>query len=168
MQADGNAGPNTGECLIPAFPGKVTIMTLPSVAQLKTQAKRLRSALAAKGQTLSHGQALELLSAQYGFRDWNTASATASRPNRMPFGIGDRVEGTYMKQPFKGEILSLARIGASGHYRVTLQFDTAVDVVTFDSFSAYRSRVSCLIGADGIAVKKTSDGAPYLRMQRTD
>ncbi len=143
-------------------------MTLPSIAQLKSQAKRLRSALAAKGQTLSHSQALELLSVQYGFKDWNTASATASRPNRMTIAVGDRVAGSYMKQPFEGEVLSLSRVGPAGHYRVTLQFDAAVDVVTFDSFSAYRSRVSCLIDADGIAVKSTSDGEPYLRLQRTE
>lgn len=142
-------------------------MTLPSVAQLKAQAKRLKAALADKGQKLSHSQALELLSAQYGFKDWNTAHAVASRPNRMILAVGDRVAGTYMKQAFQGEILALARVGPTGQYRVTLQFDEAVDVVTFDSFSAYRSRVTCLIDADGIAVKKTSDGEPYLRLQRT-
>jgi hypothetical protein len=140
-------------------------MTLPSVSQLKSQAKRLRSALAAKGREISHGQALELLSAQYGFKDWNTASAIASRPNRRPFAVGDRVSGRYLKQPFEGEILSLSRVGPAGHTRVTLQFDTAVDVVTFDSFSAYRSRVTCLVGPDGTAVKCTSDGEPHLTMQ---
>jgi len=141
-------------------------MTLPSVAQMKAQAKRLRAALAAKGQDLSHSQALELLSAQYGFKDWNTASATASRPNHMPFSVGDRVSGTYMQQPFDGEILSLSRVGPSGQYRVILQFDTPVDVVTFDSFSAFRSRVNVLIHPDGVAVKSTSNGEPYLRMTR--
>ena len=141
-------------------------MTLPSVDQLKAQAKRLKTALAAKGQKLSHSQALELLSAQYGFKDWNTAHAVASRPNQIGFAVGDRVAGTYMKQPFQGLILALARIGPAGQFRVTLQFDEAVDVVTFDSFSAYRSRVTCLIDAGGTAVKKTSDGDPYLRLQR--
>lgn len=143
-------------------------MTLPSVSQMKTQAKRLRTALAAKGQDLSHSQALELLSVQYGFRDWNTASATAAHPNHMAFAVGDRVSGTYMKQSFQGEILSLTRVGPSGQYRVIVKFDTPVDVVTFDSFSAFRSRVTVLIHADGVAVKRTSDGEPYLRMQRAD
>ncbi|ASP37134.1 glyoxalase superfamily protein [Labrenzia sp. VG12] len=143
-------------------------MTLPSVAQLKAQAKRLKAALAEKGQKLSHSQALELLSAQYGFKDWNTAHAVASRQNQMPLAVGDRVSGSYMKQAFQGEILALARIGPVGQYRVTLQFDEAVDVVTFDSFSAYRSRVTCLIDADGVAIKRTSDGEPYLRLHRAD
>ncbi|WP_428644413.1 glyoxalase superfamily protein [Roseibium sp.] len=140
-------------------------MTLPSVAELKAQAKRLRAALAAKGQNISHSQALELLSAQLGFRDWNTASATASRPNHMVFSVGDRVTGTYLQQPFVGEIKALSKMGSSEHYNVIVLFDTPVDVVTFDSFSAYRSRVTCLIRADGIAVKKTSNGEPYLKMK---
>ncbi len=143
-------------------------MTLPGVADMKAQAKRLRTALAAKGQAISHSQALELLSAQYGFKDWNTASATMSRPNHMPFAVGERVTGTYMQQAFKGEVLSLSKIGESGQYRVTLQFDEPVDVVTFDSFSAYRSRVTCVIHADGVAVKKTSNGEPYLKMKLID
>ena len=143
-------------------------MTLPSVANLKAQAKRLRAALAAKGQDISHSQALELLSAQYGFKDWNTASATAARPNEMQFAVGSRVSGSYLKQPFDGEVLSLSRIVTTGHYRVTIKFDTPVDVVTFDSFSAFRSRVVVVITSDGVAVKRTSDGEPYLRMQTTD
>ncbi|GAB2206937.1 glyoxalase superfamily protein [Roseibium sp. ROS1] len=143
-------------------------MTLPSVANLKAQAKRLRAALAAKGQDISHSQALELLSAQYGFKDWNTVSATAARPNQMQFAVGNRVSGTYMKQPFEGEVLSLTRVGPAGQYRVTIKFDTPVDVVTFDSFSAFRSQVVVLINGDGVAVKRTSDGEPYLRMQRAD
>ncbi|WP_305984242.1 glyoxalase superfamily protein [Roseibium sp. MMSF_3544] len=140
-------------------------MTLPSVDELKSQAKRLKKALNAKGQTLSHGQALELVSAQHGFRDWNTASATALRPNRLPFAVGDRVSGSYMQQAFEGEIVALTKLGAKDRYQVTVQFDQAVDVVTFDSFSAYRSRVTCVIRADGIAVKQTSNGEPYLKMQ---
>ena len=65
-------------------------------------------------------------------------------------------------------MLSLTRVGPAGQYRVTIKFDTPVDVVTFDSFSAFRSRVVVLINGDGVAVKRTSDGEPYLRMQRAD
>ncbi|POF34816.1 glyoxalase superfamily protein [Roseibium marinum] len=143
-------------------------MTLPSVDALKTQARRLRTALAAKGQVLSHSQALELLSAQYGYKDWNTACAAASAAGpALPFAVGDRVCGVYMRQAFSGDIRGLSRVGQSGHFRVTLQFDEPVDVVTFDSFSAHRSRVSCVIREDGIAVKKTSDGEPHLKMKRS-
>ncbi len=143
-------------------------MTLPSVSDLKNQAKRLRTALAAKGQDVTHSQALEILSNQYGFRDWNTACATASRPNHMVFAVGDRVRGTYMQQPFVGEIKALSKVGPADQYNVIVQFDAPVDVVTFDSFSAFRSRVTCLIRADGVAVKKTSNGKPYLEMAVLD
>jgi len=143
-------------------------MTRPGVSELKSQAKRLRKALNENGQSLSHSQALELVSAQHGFRDWNTACATASRPNEFPFSVGTRVSGTYMQQPFRGEITALSKTGPKDQYRVTVQFDEAVDVVTFDSFSAFRSRVTCLVNSDGIAVKKTSNGEPYMRLTVSD
>ncbi|WP_299480121.1 glyoxalase superfamily protein [uncultured Roseibium sp.] len=140
-------------------------MELPSVAELKSQAKRLRKALNENGKSLSHSEALELLSAQYGYRDWNTARASAARINQLSLSVGMRVTGTYMKQAFEGEITSLSFAGSKERYYVTIQFDSPVDVVSFDSFSAFRSRVNCLIGADGVALKRTSDGEPYLKMR---
>lgn len=140
-------------------------MTLPGVAELKAQARRLRAALAANGQTLSHSQALELLSAQHGFRDWNTACAAASSAPAPAIAVGNRVSGHYMRQAFAGEIIGLSRLGRSGHIRVTLQFDQPVDVVSFQSFSAHRSRVTAVIREDGQSVSKTSDGEPHLKMR---
>ncbi|MCV0424246.1 MAG: hypothetical protein K5905_02130 [Roseibium sp.] len=140
-------------------------MTLPSVSDLKAQARRLRTALASNGQTVSHSQALELLSAQYGYRDWNTVCAAAVSETRQPFAIGDRVTGTYMRQPFSGEVRGLSKLAQSGHFRVTLQFDQPVDVVSFDSFSAHRSRVTSVIRRDGVSVSKTSDGEPHLNLK---
>ena len=141
-------------------------MTLPTVSDLKSQAKRLRTALTEQnGQAPSHSRSLELLAAQYGYRNWNTLHAVASGAEKFPFSVGDKVRGYYMQQAFVGEIVGLSKVGPAGHYRVTLQFDTAVDVVQFDSFSSFRSRVSCVIRDDGIALKKTSDGQPYLKMQ---
>jgi catechol 2,3-dioxygenase-like lactoylglutathione lyase family enzyme len=43
--------------------------------QAKTMAKRLRAALAARDIDLPHATALELIAAELGFHDWNTASA---------------------------------------------------------------------------------------------
>lgn len=140
-------------------------MTLANIAELKNQAKRLRNALAENGQPLSHAQALELVSKQHGFKDWNTACASARNPSPRAFMVGDRVTGTYMQQVFTGEIRGLSKVGRHDHIRVDVQFDQPVDVVTFDSFSSYRSRVSCVVDEDGIAVKKTSNGEPYLRMK---
>lgn len=47
------------------------------IETLKSQAKRLRTHLAAKNIPLSHSQALEAIAVMHGHRDWNTASAVA-------------------------------------------------------------------------------------------
>jgi len=43
--------------------------------QAKVMAKRLRSSLATRDIDLSHSAALELIAAELGFKDWNTAAA---------------------------------------------------------------------------------------------
>lgn len=48
---------------------------MPTIEQAKTMAKRLRSALAAREVNLPHSTALELIAAQLGYDDWNTAAA---------------------------------------------------------------------------------------------
>ncbi len=139
---------------------------LPSLEAIKDQAKRLRARLGAEGSAISHSRALELVAAQYGFRDWNTLAAkVGNRPPLNPWMLGSHVSGNYLGQPFRGEIIAAQAITSRpGYYRITLQFDEAVDVVTFDSFSAFRSRVSATIGEDGRTVEKTSDGRPQLEL----
>lgn len=67
---------------------------LPALEGLKEQAKRLRAALEDEGQSITHSKALELIAAQYGFRDWNTLHAAAgNRPAFNPYLLGSRVEG---------------------------------------------------------------------------
>lgn len=46
-----------------------------SIAQAKLMATKLRAELASREVTISHSAALEIVSQQMGFRDWNTASA---------------------------------------------------------------------------------------------
>jgi len=140
-------------------------MTLPTHTELKAQAKRLRKAIANSGAPRpGHSQSLELIARQYGYRDWNTLNAAASHNGFRPFTVGDRVSGEYLGQAFQGEILGFSKAGSQGAYRVTIQFDTPVDVVTFDSFSAFRSRVTCTIRENGIALSRTSNGRPHLIM----
>jgi hypothetical protein len=43
----------------------------------KAMASRLRARLAGQGADITHGNALELVAAQLGFRDWNTCAAAA-------------------------------------------------------------------------------------------
>ena len=141
----------------------MTISENDRIAGLKNQAKRLRARLAGEGTRISHSQALELVAQQHGARDWNTLHALASRPgNNRPLAVGDRVSGRYLGQPFSGHVHGLSQAGQAGHQHITLHFDEPVDVVTFDSFSAFRQRVSALVGPDGQSPQRTSDGRPQM------
>lgn len=136
-----------------------------SVEELRQQAKRLRNRLAHEGAPVSHGRALELIAAQYGFKDWNTLYAWAGNTPPAPaFAVGQRIAGTYLGQEFLGEIIGLNRLSHTGKYRVTIQFDDPVDVVTFDSFSAFRHRVSAVVDETGISAEKTSNGEPHMQL----
>ena len=46
-----------------------------TIDDAKAMARRLRAALEARGLAASHSDTLELVAAQLGHRDWNTASA---------------------------------------------------------------------------------------------
>lgn len=137
----------------------------PSLAALKTQAKRLRSHLQHDGTSISHSQALEVLAHQHGYRDWNTLYAAAGNHPALPVVVGQPVTGRYLGHPFDGEVTGLRVISdTTDRYRLTVVFDEPVDVVTFDSFSAFRKRVSCTINGDGVTAERTSDGTPHLAL----
>ena len=141
-------------------------LTLPSIDDLKAQARRLRVRLTADGKAIGHGEALELVACQYGYRDWNTLYAAArNQPSRGPVALGSKVRGRYLGQPFQGQVIGIKPLTDHGRYRVTLHFDEAVDVVTFASFSAFRQRVTCTIDRSGRTAEKTSDGRPHLQLE---
>lgn len=52
---------------------------MPTIDQAKAMAKRLRSALAERDIELPHTASLELVAAELGYRDWNTALALLSQ-----------------------------------------------------------------------------------------
>ena len=138
---------------------------LPSLEDLKAQARRLRATLAADGTPVGHGRALELLAHQHGYKDWNTLhAAIGNRPPPAPVAVGARVAGRYLSQPFAGEVIGVQALATPDRFRVTLRFDAPVDVVTFDSFSAYRRRVTCTIDRAGRTAEKTSDGRPHMEL----
>jgi len=139
---------------------------LPSLEGLKEQAKRLRAALGSEGQAINHAKALELIASQYGFRDWNTLhAAVGNRPPLNPWMLGSKVRGFYLGQPFEAEILGVqSMVSQPGRYRLTLHFSEPVDVVTFESFSAFRQRVHCTIDETGRTIEKTSNGRPQLEL----
>ena len=133
-----------------------------TIAQAKQRAKIMRKDLFSRGIKISYGQALERVAAEIGYRDWNTAVARLS--NEPPFSIqvGDTVSGAYLRQNFTGQVLAVREIGGGSHYEVTLHFDEPVDVVTFDSFSAFRQRVNVTVDDTGVSPAKTSDGEPHM------
>ncbi len=134
---------------------------LPTLETAKAQARALRAALQAEGTDISHSAALELVAKSHGMRDWNTLHAAIGNRPPPPLVPGQIVEGRYLKQPFLAEVLGVTQL-SEGRWEVVLQLDTPVDVVTFDSFSNFRSRVTKVIGADGRSFDTTSDGQPHL------
>lgn len=138
--------------------------TYPSIDELKAQARRLRQAMAERGDDMSHSMALELIAKQHGLRDWNTLSALAAKPNDgpdVPFDVGSAVRGRYLNKPFTGKVLAMSA-KSGGLYKITIHFDEPVDVVEFESFSAFRQRINAQVDADGISPRRTSNGIPHL------
>lgn len=140
---------------------------LPPVGALKAQAKNLRARLAEDGDFISHSESLEIIAAQYGRRDWNTLRAEAARRQSSALKVGARLNGRYLRQPFTGEVISLSKLPGD-KTRLAIRFDAPVDVVTFESFSAFRTRVTAVVGADWTSPRKTSDGAPHLAIESVE
>jgi hypothetical protein len=143
----------------------MTHTELSDLTTLKAQAKRLRAALEAEGDFITHSEALELVARQRGYRDWNTLHAAVGNRPREPFAVGERVRGHYLGQAFEGELLSVRRLGDGQAYEITVDFDAPVDVVRFEGFSNFRKRVSMTVGRDGRTVARTSDGRPHLELE---
>lgn len=133
---------------------------------LKAEARALREERATAGEQITHSNALELTARAHGYRDWNTAVASLPEPTASPVGLGDRVTGTYLKQRFAGRVIGASIMPGDRYFRLTIQFDKPVDVVTFDSFSAFRSRVTATVDAYGVSPEHTSDGEPHMRLDR--
>lgn len=141
-------------------------MNIPSILELKTRAKRLRIELDKQGQTISHSGSLELIARELGMKNWNTLFAASG--NRPPiFYVGQKVVGEYLGQAFTATVYGLKHINnkSSGYNRITLNFEEAVDVVTFESFSAFRKRVSATIYDSGNSPQRTSNGKPQLTVR---
>lgn len=135
-----------------------------SVESFKSEARVLREDRAAKGEPLSQSQALEAVAREHGYRDWNTARADLPEHLRPTLQVGQRVSGHYLSQPFEGVVLGLAMLGAGKYFRVKIRFDEPVDVVKFDSFSAFRQQVQVKVDAYGRSPDHTSDGKPHLQL----
>ena len=136
---------------------------LPSAAKAKDQAKRLRTKMAEDGTSIGHAKSLELVAHQHGFSDWNTMFAAIGKAPLKGWAIGDKVGGTYLSQPFTGHVVSISTLKPEW-FRLELHLDEAVDVVTFDGFSNFRSRIRGVIGPKGHSIERTSDGQAHLQI----
>lgn len=135
----------------------------PSATQAKEQAKRLRRKMTEDGAPIGHAKSLELIAHQHGFRDWNAMIAAIGNGPPEGWAVGEKVNGTYMSQPFRAQVISVSMI-KPGWFRLELDLDEAVDVVTSDQFSNWRKRIRGIVGPKGQSVEKTSDGETHLQI----
>jgi len=138
-------------------------LRLPTMQEAKKKAKQLRQDKAAEGTAISHAQALETVAHHHGFRDWNTFQAAIKDRPPNEWHAGQRVKGHYLSQPFTATVLSVESLHP-GWFRLVIDLDEAVDVVTFESFSNLRKRLRAVIGPDGYTKERTSGGRPHLQL----
>jgi hypothetical protein len=134
----------------------------------KSQAKRLRAALADDGHAVSHSRALELVARLHGARDWNTLSASPVDENMAsaPFAVGERVAGTFNDSPAQGRVIGVSETIKPDLWRVTVAFDPPVDVVTSKLFSNERRRIQMIVGADGRSRRLTGSETGVMALKR--
>ena len=135
---------------------------LPTLAQIKAQAKRLRQLMTAEGAEVSHSQALELLAGHHGYRDWNTLSAQLKKA-QPPVQSGESVSGRYSGQPFSAKVRSVAPV-QSGWWKLRLQLDVPIDVVHSQRFSGWRHQLSATVDEQGVTAERLSTGEPLLQL----
>lgn len=136
-------------------------MTLPTLTTIKASAKRLRQEAATRGDAMSHAEALEHLAHEHGHKDWNTFKAAIDRAEPEAWPTGAQVTGRYLSQGFRATVARSEEV-RPGWTRLWLELDEAVDVVTFDSFSNMRKRITGVVGPAGTSAERTSDGTPHL------
>jgi len=125
-------------------------------ADFKHQARRLRQALSEEGITISHGKALDLVARQSGTRNWNTLAANGSnveaapaQDDTAPYRVGQRITGMFHTTPFDARIIAVEETIKPELWRITLQFDPAIDVAVSPNLSMSRRRFTAVVGTDG-------------------
>lgn len=146
-------------------------MTIGHTDTYKTNARRLRDALAAEGIAVSHAKALELVARQEGARDWNTLAARPAgteaeqSASGAPFTVGEAVSGTFNGNPAKGRVIGLEETIKPDLWRVTVAFNPPVDVSTSKLFSSERRRIQMIVGADGRSRRLTGTETGVMALQ---
>lgn len=127
-----------------------------NTTDFKHQARRLRQALGEEGIHISHGKALDLVARQSGTRDWNTlaahgvkAEAALIEDSAAPYRVSQRVSGMFHSTAFEARIIGVEETIKPDLWRITLQFDPAIDVAVSPNLSMLRRRFTVVVGADG-------------------
>lgn len=136
---------------------------LPTILEVKALAKKLRAQLTGQNAEVGHARSLELVAQQHGFRDWNALKAEINSQKPEDWVLGARVSGKYLSQPFQATIVAVTS-ATPGWFHLKLDLDEAVDVVTFDSFSNFRKRITGVVGPKGHTIERTSDGKAHLEL----
>ncbi len=119
--------------------------------------------MADAGTPIGHAKSLELIAHQHGFRDWNAMHAAVANGSPKEWAVGDRVQGTYLSQPFSALVVSVVA-QTPGWFRLELQLEEAIDVVASHGFSNFRRRLRGVVGPKGHSVERTSNGQPHLKI----
>jgi hypothetical protein len=131
--------------------------------QAKAWARLVRQNFAVAGIKMGHSEALENIAQQAGYADWNGYCPTLKEQHSTLVGTGLAISGLYLQHKFCGHILrSLPQGEDAGCWRITIQFETPVDVVASPSFSNFRSRVDAIVALNGVSFAKISNGCPQL------
>ncbi|UTW56647.1 glyoxalase superfamily protein [Kordiimonas sp. SCSIO 12610] len=142
-------------------------ISIPTIVGLKKRAKLKRKRMGLSGANITHSASLEATAFDYGFKDWNTLSGTVQkRLVGCPVAEGEAVSGTYKGQRFSGTVhrIAVKKFAFKDRYHLTINLDEAIDVVTFDSFSAFRKRLQCSVDETGVTAELLSSGEPLLRL----
>lgn len=133
-----------------------------NTTDFKQQARRLRQALGEEGILISHGKALDLIARQSGTRDWNTLSAHNTKVDTVqveddaaPYRVSQRVSGMFHSTAFEARIIGVEETIKPDLWRITLQFDPAINVAVSPNLSMLRRRFTVIVGADGKARRLT-------------
>lgn len=138
------------------------------MTDFKSQAKRLRTALAEEGVAVSHARALELVARSHGVRDWNTLSARPEKPEQQPpvaFALGQAVSGTFYGKPATGHVVGLEQTIKPELVRLTVAFNPPVDASTSAHFKAERRRVTMIVGTDGRSRRLTGTETGHMELR---
>jgi len=139
---------------------KTQYNTLPSLSDMKHAAKRLR--LEAE-ETMGHSRSLEILSKTLGYKDWNNCrAALKGELTGCPVEEGQDVSGRYLGKAFNGKVQKCFAVNPAQSYRLHIQLEEAVDVVTSQGFKSERRHIRCIIDRNGRTEETTSNGFPQV------